>query len=244
MKTEPEMEDVMYQDEPLDLSMKKKHDTQEDSMINQMTDPMIIAQFHAQFMANLMMMHVGAQETSAAPAETMQLHTPPSSPPSFEKPVEKTIGKEIKRKKFLNARMTAKLSPYMINRLEQKGVLDQLDQDNPTSNMPYNPNKVRNFKKNCIRTEKQQNQREKNNLAGRQSRYKLKIIEDAIKDEVKDVENENITVKRHLAKLRAYANSLIGQLGNDFVNWNNAFKLEMLSAHMQNNIDIEDNDEI
>lgn len=227
LNSESNTNNFIYQDEPLDLSIRDKDGDviQGDPMITSMMDPITIAQFHGQFLANLLMMHhIGAQETFVEP--TVPPPTPPPSPVAAA-----SVGKEKKKKKFLNARMASKLSPYMINRLEQKGILNQLDEEDVLT-LPYNPRKVRNFEKCSPRTEQQQNRRDKNNLAGRQSRYKVKLIEEVIKQEASVVEHENIMVKTHLAKLRVYANYLLIESGKNPVNWSNAFKMEMLQQNL------------
>lgn len=68
---------------------------------------------------------------------------------------------------------------------------------------------ARNFPGAENRTEEQQERRQKNTVAARVSRTKNKAYETLLEERSIDIMTENINMKRRIACLRIYANSLM-----------------------------------
>jgi len=75
--------------------------------------------------------------------------------------------------------------------------------------LTYHSNMARNFPGTENRTEEQQQRRDKNTLAARISRNKNKAYEKLLEQNSMDATVENINLKRQIACLRVYANSLM-----------------------------------
>lgn len=75
--------------------------------------------------------------------------------------------------------------------------------------LTYHSNMARNFPGTENRTEEQQQRRDKNTLAARISRNKNKAYEKMLEQQSMDAIVENINLKRQIACLRVYANSLM-----------------------------------
>lgn len=75
--------------------------------------------------------------------------------------------------------------------------------------LTYHSNMARNFPGTENRTEEQQQRRDKNTLAARISRNKNKAYEKMLEQQSMDATVENINLKRQIACLRVYANSLM-----------------------------------
>ena len=73
----------------------------------------------------------------------------------------------------------------------------------------YHSNMARNFPGSEYRSQEQQLRRDKNTLAARISRTKNKAYEKMLEKESVEVTSENITMKRKIACLRVYADSLM-----------------------------------
>ncbi|KAL7044660.1 hypothetical protein ACKWTF_002018 [Chironomus riparius] len=75
--------------------------------------------------------------------------------------------------------------------------------------LTYHSNMARNFPGTENRTEEQQQRRDKNTLAARISRNKNKAYEKMLEQQSMDATVENLNLKRQIACLRVYANSLM-----------------------------------
>lgn len=103
--------------------------------------------------------------------------------------------------------------------------------------LTYHSNMARNFPGTENRTEEQQERRNKNTLAARISRNKNKAYEKILEQQSMDATVENINLKRQVACLRVYANSLMklsGFADTDFSKmWESNIK-ELMFAHDEN----------
>lgn len=127
---------------------------------------------------------------------------------------EKTDEKPVKVEKIVSQSTLKKpddiYQPYMIRfeRLKQnlkkkpRVSIDNLD-------LTYHSNMARQFPDTEKRSEEQQNRRDKNTLAARISRNKNKAYEQELMKQSKEAVIENINLKRQIACLRVYANSLL-----------------------------------
>lgn len=101
-----------------------------------------------------------------------------------------------------------KFTRYLVDRL--KGIQRKKPKiDVKDMNIDYNENMKREFPGTEKRTEAQKVRREKNTIAARCSRQKNKIYEEELREKVVKVTGENITKKREVACLRAYADYLM-----------------------------------
>lgn len=94
---------------------------------------------------------------------------------------------------------------------------------NPTD-LQYHSSMARQFPGSEGRSEDQQMRRDKNTLAARISRTKNKAYEKLLEDQSLEVTTENINMKRRIACLRGYANSLMTINDLDVVDFNSMWE--------------------
>lgn len=99
----------------------------------------------------------------------------------------------------------AKLRVERLKSIQKKKPKFNID----TSELSYHSNMARNFPGSENRTEDQQLRRSKNTLAARISRTKNKAYERMLEKQSLEATTENINMKRRVACLRVYANSLM-----------------------------------
>lgn len=120
----------------------------------------------------------------------------------FQPEVEKKVEKEDEYKpstlRFERLKTIQKKKPRFN--------IDNLD-------LTYHSNMARNFPGTENRTEEQQQRRDKNTLAARISRNKNKAYEKMLEQQSMDATVENVNLKRQIACLRVYANSLMKLAG-------------------------------
>lgn len=96
-----------------------------------------------------------------------------------------------------------------------------------------NPNMVRKFPGAENRTPEEQLQRERNRIAARYCRAKAKKKEAVLKEKSEKLYVENVNYKRSIACRMAYANLLLGQLGEGPVDWDLIFHTRVKEDSMK-----------
>lgn len=123
-----------------------------------------------------------------------------------EKKVEKVVSQPPPKAKKLNEEYTPALLRFerlkQMHKKKPRFDIDSLD-------LTYHSNMARHFPGTENRSEEQQNRRDKNTMAARISRNRNKAYEKYLEQKSIDSTVENINLKRSIACLRVYANSLM-----------------------------------
>lgn len=80
----------------------------------------------------------------------------------------------ISNKRKFSARITQKLSPYILHQMQENGSMHRME--NAAVELPYNGNMAR-IRPQKQKSDKERAQRDRNNVASRQSRLKAKLLE-------------------------------------------------------------------
>lgn len=154
----------------------------------------------------------------------------PSSPsdPDLVMPARRpTAVSMISNKRKVSARITQKFSPYMLNHLQQRGVLTRLE--NEAIELPYNENMAR-IKPQKVKSDVERAQRDRNNVASRQSRLKAKMLEEELQNEARNVEEENRRQKIKVSMYRVYVNALLQKFNKAQMDLDIAWEKEQASS--------------
>ena len=130
-----------------------------------------------------------------------------------------TAVKMISNKRKVSIRVTQRFSPYLIKHLRQSGVIDRLE--NEAVELPYNGNmaRIKPQKIQNVLSDSERAQRDRNNVASRQSRLKAKLLEGELQAESVKVEEENRRQKIKIAMYRTYIQSLLKKSGAELMNF-------------------------
>lgn len=111
----------------------------------------------------------------------------------------------ISRNRKLSSRITQRLSPYILSRMQESGSFNRLEND--VVELPYNENMAR-IRPQRVKSDKERAQRDRNNVASRQSRLKAKILEREMQSIASTVKEENKGQKMKIAMHKIYIQKL------------------------------------
>lgn len=133
----------------------------------------------------------------------------------------------ISNKRKVSVRITQKFSPQMLNHLHQRGVMNRLE--NEAIELPYNENMAR-IRPQTARNDNERAQRDRSNVASRQSRLKAKMLEDELQKEGQNVADENRRQKIKISMYRVYISNLLKLSKGEPINFDFEFEKEQAKA--------------